>query len=478
MGNVRLDPFEGNLMNTTNRISILIVTAQLCLQVCYAGDFYVNPGQSIQAAIDSASYGDTVHVAAGSYVENITHKNGVALIGADPSTTVIDGNQSGSVVTSPECDPNTLLTNFKITNGYSGTGGGLNTDYFSSPTVNNCIFADNSANYGGGGMYINVGCAAKISNSIFQSNSADDDGGAICYNGFSEFEGPYSIVDNCSFVNNTARRGGGLYNIDYSNPTVRNSTFYGNTAVFGGGICNDHSNPKIFNCMFIFNEAVDAGGGIINHESSPAINNCSFVGKSSSYGRSIDNYKSNFEIKNCIMWGDTSVNEIHNTLSTPEISNCNIAGCGGSGVGWDTSMGIDGGGNIDDDPLFLDPNGVDGIAGTTDDDLRLSSGSPCIDAGDNTAVTEPNDIDGLPRIVDGDCDGTATVDMGAHELDWLYAGDFEGGDCDVDLGDFAVMAQSWQLDNPAIDIMPYLDPDGIIDIQEMFILCEHWLDSN
>ena len=52
-------------------------------------------------------------------------------------------------------------------------------------------------------------------------------------------------------------------------------------------------------------------------------------------------------------------------------------------------------------------------------DLRLSAGSPCINAGDNTALpaSVTTDIDGLQRITDGDNDGTDTVDMGAHEFE-------------------------------------------------------------
>ncbi len=65
--------------------------------------------------------------------------------------------------------------------------------------------------------------------------------------------------------------------------------------------------------------------------------------------------------------------------------------------------------------------------------------------------------------------------MGAYEFHWFYIGDFEGDDCDVDLGDFAVMAQSWLQDNPAIDIVAYLDPDGVIDTQELLVVVEHRL---
>ena len=67
--------------------------------------------------------------------------------------------------------------------------------------------------------------------------------------------------------------------------------------------------------------------------------------------------------------------------------------------------------------------------------------------------------------------------MGAYEFDSLYIGDFEGDDCDVDLGDYAVMAQSWMQDNPAIDIASYLYPDGVIDIREMAIIAAYWLEG-
>ena len=67
--------------------------------------------------------------------------------------------------------------------------------------------------------------------------------------------------------------------------------------------------------------------------------------------------------------------------------------------------------------------------------------------------------------------------MGAYEFDSLYIGDFEGNDCDVDLADYAVLSQSWLQNDSAIDIAPYLDPDGIIEFQELLILVQHWLDG-
>ncbi|GAG54589.1 unnamed protein product, partial [marine sediment metagenome] len=94
-------------------------------------------------------------------------------------------------------------------------------------------------------------------------------------------------------------------------------------------------------------------------------------------------------------------------------------------------------GNIDLDPLFVDPDGMDGIPATEDDNLRLLADSPCIDAADNVAVPDdvfdldsdgitdepiPLDLDGTLRFVDDpntNDTGNGTppiVDMGAYEF--------------------------------------------------------------
>jgi len=63
--------------------------------------------------------------------------------------------------------------------------------------------------------------------------------------------------------------------------------------------------------------------------------------------------------------------------------------------------------NIFRDPMFMDPQ-----AG----DFHLLSTSPCIDAGNNAVPNlPPVDFDGNPRIVDGNGDDSAVVDMGALE---------------------------------------------------------------
>jgi hypothetical protein len=84
---------------------------------------------------------------------------------------------------------------------------------------------------------------------------------------------------------------------------------------------------------------------------------------------------------------------------------------------------IDGGGNINTDPLFVehgywdpneDPDPDDDF--WVEGDYHLSLDSPCIDTGDlSTAPGDETDMDGEPRVVDGDEDGIERIDMGADE---------------------------------------------------------------
>ena len=69
-------------------------------------------------------------------------------------------------------------------------------------------------------------------------------------------------------------------------------------------------------------------------------------------------------------------------------------------------------GNISADPLFVRDAFADVLG-----DYRLQMASPAVDAGNNTAPqVPPTDLDGAPRIADGNQDGDPRVDMGAYEF--------------------------------------------------------------
>jgi hypothetical protein len=139
-------------------------------------------------------------------------------------------------------------------------------------------------------------------------------------------------------------------------------------------------------------------------------------------------------LTNCVLWGNgasASGDQIFNDGGTPAISYSLVQGSGGSGIGWNATLGTDGGGNVDADPQFLrDPDPGDGDWTTPTDndygDLRLGLNSPAIDAGDNTALPSgvTTDLGGSPRRFDvpfvaDTGKGTAPIiDMGAYEAPW------------------------------------------------------------
>ncbi|MCP4707607.1 MAG: hypothetical protein GY869_03195, partial [Planctomycetes bacterium] len=170
-----------------NKTSLYLFVVSVVMVGMVSGAFgqttyVVNPGESIQVAIDGAVYGDTVSVAEGTYPERITLKNGVAVVGAGADLTTINGEALGTVVTAVDCDPNTVLEGFTITNGQSLTSGGGMYNENSSPTVTGCTFSDNEVIFGfngsGGGMY-NYSSSPRITGCTFSGNRTFDGGGGI-----------------------------------------------------------------------------------------------------------------------------------------------------------------------------------------------------------------------------------------------------------------------------------------------------------
>ena len=67
--------------------------------------------------------------------------------------------------------------------------------------------------------------------------------------------------------------GGGIYNLEFSSPTIINCIFQGNTANWGAGMTNTvDCDPTITGCVFESNTTYNVGGGIFNRSrSSPSI---------------------------------------------------------------------------------------------------------------------------------------------------------------------------------------------------------------
>lgn len=349
------------------------------------------------------------------------------------------------------------ITNCTITGNSAGSGGGMFNLSYSSPTVTNCTFTDNSAGKGGGMR--NASSNPTVINCTFSNNTANDFSGFYGYGGGICNSSSDPTIINCTFSNNSSVSGGGIWN-SKSSPTITNCKFNGNVAessfycggsgrCLGGGICNERdsnpvvtdctfnnnyagagggiyngsSDPTVDKCRFIENTAFGPGGGMGNVDARPIVSNCIFNSNSAKSGGGIFNrWKSHSLVINCTFSGNWTDYDrgggMFNDWSDPMVTNCILWSNGMiQFYNYDDSNpvitysdiqgGWEGEGNIDADPLFTDPN---------NGDFHLSPGSLCIDAGDNSVVTELTDLDGNPRIIDGDNDGLAIVDMGTYEF--------------------------------------------------------------
>ncbi|MBN2394741.1 MAG: hypothetical protein JXR84_28675 [Anaerolineae bacterium] len=359
-------------------------------------------------------------------------------------TAYISGTNTYHVVTAVGVDNTAVLDGFFVTGGRASgiapddVGGGMrNRD--ASPTIVNVTLIGNWAKFGGGMR--NDNASPILDNVTFIGNWANSGGGMANYSSSSP------TLSRVVFRNNHASGGGGgMMNRDSSDPTLFGVVFDGNQASFGGGMANwNSSSPWLTNVVFRNNEATDVGGGIENNQGNPTLVNVVLSGNYAELnGGGIENYKSaphlvnvtlngnaagesgggvyNGEnsmpsIQNSIVWGNqdstwTSRAQIGNSAdSVPIISDTLVQASGGSAA-WDTSLGVDGGGNLDADPQFIAP--VDAaMAPTSGGNLRLTFGSPAMDAGDNAAVFSAVDLDGKRRIVD------PAVDMGAYEVEGI-----------------------------------------------------------
>lgn len=301
----------------------------------------------------------------------------------------------------------------------SGNGGGLVTAN-SRPVLTGCTFAGNSA-ASGGAAYNGDRSAPRFVRCTFRSNASESDGGAVAnvVDVLAEFE-------ECVFEGNVAARSGGaLGNSIDSDVLVVNARFVGNSASgSGGAILNFSSRPVLVNCAFSGNTAA-LGGAVANRQGADAVLiNCTLAGNSATSGGAVYNsFESSPVLTNCILWENSEVGGQVNVLQMRTESGDPVVNFSCIQGGWD---GAGGEAIIDDDPLFVDAAGADSAFGTPDDDLRLRAESPCIDAGTVRVDTRPaqpgdqrlpaSDLDGAPRVADGNGDDAARVDVGAYEF--------------------------------------------------------------
>ncbi|MDZ4181394.1 MAG: T9SS type A sorting domain-containing protein [Candidatus Cloacimonadaceae bacterium] len=220
-----------------------------------------------------------------------------------------------------------------------------------------------------GAIYANGG-AVDIQNCQFINNDSDVFGAAMYL-----YQCISANIVSSTFSNNSAGALGAIYAL-YTPLVIKNSLFSGNFTYTGrgGAIGLTGGTATITNCTFTNNLSPMEGGAIwFNLLSAPPV------------------------ITNSIFWNNLP-NAISAVSTTYTLSYC--------------SMQVPQGGptNISGNPLFSNPD----IG-----DFTLLPSSPCVDAGtpDATGLNlPPLDLAGLPRIVDGNQDSIARIDIGCFEM--------------------------------------------------------------
>ena len=165
---------------------------------------------------------------------------------------------------------NVTITGNNSTGTSGGGGGGLYIDN-GDANVTNVTLSNNSAPRGGG-IYNQMGATGvTISDSTISSNNVTMIGGGI-YS-----LRPITISDSTIQDNTALFNGGGLYNSNGA--TISGSTFNGNgpgtgalPSFKGGAIYNDADGPTIKNTTITGNYANESGGGIYNDGSNAIVN--------------------------------------------------------------------------------------------------------------------------------------------------------------------------------------------------------------
>ena len=236
-------------------------------------------------------------------------------------------------------------------------------------TVVESLISGNVAGDVGGGLH-NDGVATVVRSAV-DGNAAGSAGAGI--NNLERLVLAESTVSG----NSTAiGRGGGISNS--ADAELVSTTLSGNTAGFGGGAVANFGGATLTNVTISDNAATRQAGAILNDEGSTV------------------------------------------TLTNSIVANSTGGNCGGAG-----SFASDGHNLEDADTCGLTAEGdltdTEPLLGALADNggptqtHALLAGSPAVDAGDDSRCP-PTDQRGASRPADGNGDGTAVCDIGAHEL--------------------------------------------------------------
>jgi len=331
-----------------------------------------------------------------------------------------------------------------INNDAADVGGGLACYGNSTPTLRNLYFTDNTAASYGGGLYAN-GSSLEMSNLTVQYGEAGRNGGGMYFTQGSRVQGDHIIIR----ISN-AQRGGGMCVYNQASVQFTAVELDSNTAAASGGgvLCSNSSSLVLNDAVVTHNRTTDIDNGtggafycnedaaitltdavvafneshyssvfhqlagslalnnvlIHSNNCNPSTTTCILKGRSEFVNATITrnirpiavDLNAGVTFRNCILWnagilevvaGDAPGNIVVSVSYTDFDE-------GERGIADSDSIRVDwGDGNLNADPLFVDPDSLD---------FHLTAASPCIDAGspDDEPDTDgsPPDLGALPFL--------------------------------------------------------------------------------
>ncbi|NEP14922.1 MAG: PEP-CTERM sorting domain-containing protein [Symploca sp. SIO2C1] len=404
-------------------------------------------GGADEILFDSGLSGGTINLTGGELL--ITDDLSISGLGADFLS--VDAGGFSRVFNIGGTDSiDVLFEGLTITGGNSNNnGGGILNNFNSALSITNSIISGNQTAFDGGGI-ANLGTLTVI-DSLVSGNSAGDDAAglvnfssgtlmvidstlsgnsAVDVGGGIGNNGELTVI-NSSISENSARLGGGIQNF-LGTATIIDSTLSHNSSRVGGGIFNEPDPTSILtvtNSTISGNTAETNGGGIFNGGGSILnVSNSTITDNTAdSDGNGSGNSGGIFNLSSA---------EIEDTIIAGNFDTTNNAGSGSivpdvsgefTSNGYNLIGNVDGGTgfNATGDQVGTSTNLLDPLLGSLQDNggrtltHALLSGSPALDAGDPN-FTPPPEFDqrgiGFDRIVDGNNDTIAIVDIGAFEV--------------------------------------------------------------